>query len=487
MLRGIRPHTLLFAVFPVLFLYSQNMAEVKASAMVAPVLVIVAATVLLTLLLERLVGRGFKAGLIASLLLVMFFSYGHVYHWMDRAFAAHHRFLLPVWIACGIPPLVALARTKRTLATLDRTVTVVAVTIVMTTLLTIGAFLLSAAPRAVPPLAATNISARTHASALPDIYYVVLDAYGAEPMLRDLYGYDNGAFTRGLERRGFRVMRQSRSNYSMTLPSSAATLNMDYLERLTQLTGTPTTSTRPLCALIDSNRVQRILAANGYRIIRIDPPPEMFYRDFPGMLIGTTMLAYLDYTDAADRTLDVFRRLFAAHPTGGPTFVYAHVMCPHRPYLFGPHGERKSVVQVMTAERSLAQAKRAYLDQVEFVNSKVNALVDQILARRDRRTIIILQGDHGPRNEAPMDQPTPRSLREGSAILNAYYLPDGEHALYETISPVNSFRLVFRDYFGLDYPPLADHSFHNWPKHQYQWMALGDPAPARDTTVVGTR
>jgi hypothetical protein len=61
-----------------------------------------------------------------------------------------------------------------------------------------------------------------------------------------------------------------------------------------------------------------------------------------------------------------------------------------------------------------------------------------------------------------MDHPTPLSLREGSAILNAYYLPGAADALYETISPVNSFRLVFRDYFGLDYPPLPDHSFHNW-------------------------
>jgi hypothetical protein len=472
----------------VLFLYSQNMAEVDALAMARPLLIVLASAVLLTLVLDRVFALGLKAGLIVSLLLVMFFSYGHFYDWLLQSFSVRHRFLLPIWIACWVPLLVMLVRTRRTLQGIDRVATVIAGTAVATSVLTIGGFLLNmTSRRVVPPLAPANITARVHGARLPDIYYIVLDAYAGGPVLRDLYDYDNGAFLNGLERRGFRLASHSRSNYSMTLPSTAATLNMDYLENLTRLTGTPSNNTRPLCALIDSCRVQRILAANGYRIIRIDPPPAMFYRDFPGMLLRTTMLAYLDYTNSAARTLNVLHRLFAARPTAGPTFVYAHVMCPHRPYVFGPHGEIKSLAERMQVRSDSARTRRAYLDQVEFVNSKVDSLVDQILARRDRRTIIILQGDHGPRNYAPMDHPTPVSLREGSAILNAYYLPGGAHALYETISPVNSFRLVFRDYFGLDYPPLADRSFHNWSKHPYQWLALGDADAAKDTMIAGAR
>jgi arylsulfatase A-like enzyme len=56
------------------------------------------------------------------------------------------------------------------------------------------------------------------------------------------------------------------------------------------------------------------------------------------------------------------------------------------------------MIDRMHEQADSARTRRAYLDQVEFVNSKVDSLVDQILARRDRRTIIILQGDHGPRN-----------------------------------------------------------------------------------------
>ena len=64
--------------------------------------------------------------------------------------------------------------------------------------------------------------------------------------------------------------------------------------------------------------------------------------------------------------------------------------------------------------------------------------------------MIIIQGDHGLDTEARM------------AILNAYYLPgDGAKMLYPTITPVNSFRVVFNAYFGQEYPILPDTSLYS--------------------------
>jgi hypothetical protein len=67
-------------------------------------------------------------------------------------------------------------------------------------------------------------------------------------------------------------------------------------------------------------------------------------------------------------------------------------------------------------------------------------------------------------------------------ILNAYYLPEqkaGEKAdqrtdpktdLYPSITPVNSFRMIFRKYFGADMPILEDKSYCSpvWTK-PFQW------------------
>ena len=45
-------------------------------------------------------------------------------------------------------------------------------------------------------------------------------------------------------------------------------------------------------------------------------------------------------------------------------------------------------------------------------------------------------------------------------ILEAYYFPGNASAkLYPTISPVNSFRLIFDEYFGANYPLLPDQTY----------------------------
>ena len=45
-------------------------------------------------------------------------------------------------------------------------------------------------------------------------------------------------------------------------------------------------------------------------------------------------------------------------------------------------------------------------------------------------------------------------------ILNAYYFPGGHEGwLYPSISPINTFRVVFNRYFDLDLELLEDKSF----------------------------
>jgi hypothetical protein len=53
-------------------------------------------------------------------------------------------------------------------------------------------------------------------------------------------------------------------------------------------------------------------------------------------------------------------------------------------------------------------------------------------------------------------------LKEKMGILNAYYLPGVDYSnphLYPSITPVNSFRLVFDLYFGTKLGSLDDSSY----------------------------
>jgi hypothetical protein len=91
------------------------------------------------------------------------------------------------------------------------------------------------------------------------------------------------------------------------------------------------------------------------------------------------------------------------------------------------------------------------------VNKKLREVVDGLLTGQDNPPVIIIQGDHG--SGFLGDAPDEDAYREKMGILNAYHLPNGGNdLLYESITPVNTFRVVFNHYFGQDFGLLDDTS-----------------------------
>ena len=73
-----------------------------------------------------------------------------------------------------------------------------------------------------------------------------------------------------------------------------------------------------------------------------------------------------------------------------------------------------------------------------------------------------VQGDHGSRLNLNWDSLEKTDVREPFSILNAYYVPKKVRAhLYDTISPVNSFRILLTDIFGAHYKLLPDRSYYS--------------------------
>ena len=63
----------------------------------------------------------------------------------------------------------------------------------------------------------------------PDIYYIILDAYGRHDALGE---FDNTDFLKELESRGFFVATNATSNYKYSIQSLASSLNLAYLDGL---------------------------------------------------------------------------------------------------------------------------------------------------------------------------------------------------------------------------------------------------------------
>jgi hypothetical protein len=79
-------HPILFALWSVLFVFSQNQEYVPFSQAWTSLLVILGSTLFLFLLCAVILRSAMKAGAIVSLLILLFFSFGHVYDllWEDR-------------------------------------------------------------------------------------------------------------------------------------------------------------------------------------------------------------------------------------------------------------------------------------------------------------------------------------------------------------------------------------------------------------------
>jgi hypothetical protein len=86
--------------------------------------------------------------------------------------------------------------------------------------------------------------------------------------------------------------------------------------------------------------------------------------------------------------------------------------------------------------------------------------IDVILKGSKKPVVIVLQSDHGDEKFLDRDAPTTQGVNVRSAILNVIYFSDQSyHGFYPTMTPVNTFRLVFNHWFGTQYPLLSDRVF----------------------------
>jgi hypothetical protein len=199
------------------------------------------------------------------------------------------------------------------------------------------------------------------------------------------------------------------------------------------------------------------------------------------------------YTAARAETLFVFRKLPEIPQLEAPTFTFAHIVSPHPPFIFGKDGEdvspREKPYFLTDGElfRGWYGDRETYIkgyhDQAAFLTAQVERVIDTILATSTQPPVIILQSDHGSGLGLSTDSLEKTDLEERMSILNAYYLPEkGSDALYQSISPVNSFRVVFNTYFGAGLDLLPDRSYYSTWAAPFEFVEVTDRlrAPSGD-------
>lgn len=502
-------HPFLIATYAVLALLSHNIEEIKPSVGTRALVISLGASLLLLLILRLFVHNWQRAAILATITLTLFFTYGHVYDFLEQSNLlginlGRHRFLAPLWLLIWIGSIWWVVRQKRDFSRWTQALNTIAIVSLLFPLVQLGLFnarlLAASSSHKAQASTSTPLSLPKDQNA-PDIYYIILDAYSRDDTLHDIYHLDNTPFLNQLEQSGFYVARCSQSNYSQTQLSLSSSLNFNYLETLSSYY-TPGNNTRVgIEDFIRHNAARQNLEQLGYKIVAFEtgfkntqwedadlylspnsnPLSNMQVlngiNSFEVMLLRTTAgLLLMDSTTALPRILHTdfdnpqkihrdlilydLDQLYNLPEVPGPKFVFAHMIIPHPPYVFGPDGE------YINYDR---EDIPAYRDQVTYINKRILSVVQHIIATSSTPPIIILQGDHGGVITAPDDR---------MKIFNAYYLPDGgEKNLYPGITPVNSFRVIFDTYFGANYKLLKDTSLYSTYEQPFNYIVIPDNRP----------
>lgn len=493
-------YPLLLATYPPLALVVANLGQVALSAGVRALIISVLIGAGVYAGLRLLLGSWQRAAPPAALLLALFFTYGHVYGLVEPLQVSgvaigRHRYLAPLWLGLGGLATWRLLRRRGYPETLHRSLNAGAAVLVV---LAVGQLIFAQirATLRVNERDAAQVGQsvlQAGEADLPDVYWIILDGYGRSDALLQDYGYDNQPFLNQLRQIGFVIPDCTQSNYTYTSLSISSALHMDYIENFTPfivegdtfpdlLTYKDYISHSPVRDFLESLGYQVVTFETGYFwadiedadyfIVGNDNPLHqeaggLQISDFEELYIRTTALRPLEEMSKAlrdklaPRMLTSFERRYQTTvfmldqfervpEIEGHKFVIAHIMAPHDPFVFDAQGNYVESMDPLVA----------YAPEVEYINGRILKIVRAILAQSDTPPVIVVQGDHG------------WSMPNRNKNLNAYYLPGHADVVYPTITPVNTFRLIFNTYFGGKYPLLEDRSFFSQADRMYEFTPV---------------
>ncbi len=300
-------------------------------------------------------------------------------------------------------------------------------------------------------------------------------------MMKQSLEFDNYGFLSELTNKGFFAPDSSFSNYPSTKWSMSSTFSMNYLP-LKQNDQSDTEYYSLISEISRSNEVMRNFNYLGYEIIYFQPQvygqkpysfvdrtfcqqEELNQSKFTTMLLRTTIMTFLYNQLILEPGRQSILCGFSDIPNlteqnDKPIFVYMHLRLPHPPYVFGSNGEHVFGDKVQTEEGSFVNEEK-YINSIKFANKKILEVIENILEKNEK-SIIIIQSDHGYDFGINYENPSKLSLKQRFSNLNVIYLPNNDKDIfYEGITPINTFRIIFNEYFDTSYDILEDKMYYH--------------------------
>jgi hypothetical protein len=495
----------LLGIFSVLFLASNNLGQSSLSSIWPSLAIALFISVLISAICLVLIHPASRAYLAAFFLMISFFIYGHILNILKGKAIVGIEFgknssFLPIFLTLVIVGLVYILRNHAIKAFPTPVINYILLGLCAFQILKIANYQISTSRNelASSPLnrseqidsQTTNIAIST-----PDIYYIIIDGLVSEDVMKNEFKYSDYDFPDQLRERGFIIPACAFSNYDGTSRSLASSLNMDYLHDLgVDDSEVNTNENDPvvLFTLLHKNKVLDFLKSQGYKFVSFRgffplndfKEADKYYnyfenqagydeleeRNFRSLFLQTTFLNVIkaiienhsdNFTFLPEFVFNLiapdarelysrsyqwyqqhmyqFDKLQEIPSIPGKKFIYSHFYTTHQPYVLKPDGQ---LLWPINEDNS------GYVSAVKYTSKRILEVIDSILENSEIPPVIIIQGDHGKDGTDKLDN---------YRIMNAYYLPNSQkEVIYPTITPVNSFRVIFNQYFSKNLPILPD-------------------------------
>lgn len=503
----------LSCLFPVLFFYSFNISILNPKFLQTMLTYSLLGGIITYLVVFILIRNQAKASIISTLLILIFFSYGHISQSLNNyifiklpnnSIIGPDKILLPIFFCITVLVIFKIVKTKKNQSQLVNAISIFLLLLTINQVYTVinyeyikGKF---------ENTIVKNEYGQHTNTITPDIYHIILDGYARNDVLEEYYNYDNSAFTDSLRGMGFYVVEKARANYIHTYLSLTSTFNMTYLDILQEKYGENPANGSAAIELMVNNLVTQKLRNYGYTIINFSSEWEgtnenykadlKFKSDQYSKILGlnlvtsetnmiflqTTILSPLIKNVWGDalraRILTVFEKLPDIPYIEQKKFTLAHILAPHPPYVFNADGSAPENFETQNADEQIAK-RPDYRNQLIFVSKQTIPVLQKIISNSKNPPIIILQSDHGPASTLGIREEWCvnygyEGLNERSGILLAIYFPDQDFKdLYHTMTPVNIYPIIFNKYFEENIKLFSDKTYYSDYSAIYKMKDIG--------------
>ncbi len=473
--RLLKTYPLFAFLLPLFFVghgFAQYAAFIPAASVMQLALKYLAAAALFFFLFWLFFKNRLKAGLAVFCTFFLFCFFGAFHDFLRRllphSFFIRYVFLLPA-LAIAFLAVVFWIKRKTVPPRLVLYLNTVLLVLVLIDAASLGLKTMTR-KRDGSPTTACNTCAK------PDVHFIVVDGYAGSDQLQKDFSFDNAPFLDSLAALGFRVLKNSRSNYVRTEFSMASMLNMDYHQRkdynvtdeslfycYRQIARNKTVQAfqQQGYAIVNNSifdmensrsPVRNTFLVTGTDLIESETLPARLRRDVYIPFLMTYLRNTRFYTDFIFQALESDKKLterlqrLALEKWEQPRFIYTHLLMTHFPYYYQANGQLNKPEKIRADNYA---DKELYLGNLQFTSTRLLALVNRLLTSSSKPPVIVLLSDHGFRYAA--------NPAHAFSILHAVYLPDkNDKMYYDSLSAVNGFSVLLNTLFHQGLPLQKD-------------------------------